>query len=131
MQRLASIWNAVKILNSARDLAIETRRLEWNVALPNTFYLQAEHCDVSLAWHDQLKVLAKLELQAGFGWHWATDQDDAGVYIVALRKPLIGSIGRGKFAFTLPHGVHISLRLDNCQLCCHDLHTSLELPPFQ
>lgn len=131
MQRLARIWNAVKLLSSARDLAIETRRLEWNVTLPNTFFLQAEHCDISLSWHDQPKLMANLELQAGFSWQWTTDQDEAGVYIVARRKPLIGSIGRGKFAFTLPHGAHISLKLDSCQLCCIDLHTSLELPPFR
>ncbi len=131
MRRLAGIWNAVKLVGSARDLAIETRRLEWNVTLPNTFFLQAEHCDISLSWHDQLKVLATLELPASFGWQWTTEQDEAGLYIVARRKPLIGSIGRGKFTFALPQGLHLSLKLENCQLCWDRLHTSLELPPFQ
>ncbi len=131
MRHLGNIWNAIKLVSSARDLALETRRFEWTVSIPNTFFLQAEHCDINLSWHDGDQVLAKLELQAGFGWQWTTDQDDAGVYIVARRKPLIGSIGRGKFSFTLPHGIHISLKLENCQLCCDRLHTSLELPPFQ
>ncbi len=131
MRRLGNFWNAINLISAARDLAVETRRFQWDVSIPNTFYLDAEHADIRLSWHDGLQVLAKLELQAGFGWQWTTDQDVAGVYVVVKRKPLIGSIGRGKFAFTLPRGVHISLKLDHCQLCCDGLQTSLDLPPFQ
>ena len=69
-------------------------------------------------------------LRAGFGWQLTTDQDDAGVYVVAKRKPVIGSIARGKFHFTLPQGVYISLKLTQCQLCLDDLTASLDLPPF-
>ena len=110
MRHLGNFWNAINLISAARDLAVETRRFQWDVTIPNTFYLDVEHADIRLSWHDQLQVVAKLELQAGFGWQWTTDQDTAGVYIVAKRKPLIGSIGRGKLAFTLPHGVHISLK---------------------
>ncbi|MCY3779142.1 MAG: hypothetical protein OXG78_02430 [Chloroflexi bacterium] len=99
--------------------------------LPSTFFLQAEHCDINLSWHEDPLVSAELEFHAGFGWQWTTDQDEAGVYVVARRKPLIGSVGRGRLAFALPHGLHISLKLENCRLCCDGLHTSLELPPFQ
>ena len=130
MRHLGSIWKGIKLIGSARDLALETRRFQWTVTLPNTFFVQAEHCDINLSWHDRLLVVAELELQASFGWQWTTDQDDAGVYVVARRKPLIGSVGRGRFSFTLPHGIHVSSRLENCRLCCHGLHTSLELPPF-
>lgn len=130
MRYLANIWNAVKLVSSARDLAVETRRFEWTVSIPNTFFLQAEHCDINLSWHDNHNVIANLELQAGFGWQWTTDQDEAGVYIVARRKPLIGSIGRGKLDFALPQGIHLSLKLENCRLCFDKLDASLELPPF-
>lgn len=131
MRRVGNMWSAIKLLGAARDLAVDTRQLAWNVTIPCTLFLQTEHCDVNLAWHKHNQILAKLELQGGFGWQWAADQDAAGVYIVAKRKPLIGGIGRGKLSFTLPHGIHISLKLENCQLCCQGLHTSLELPPFQ
>ena len=79
----------------------------------------------------RLWVSARLELQAGFGWQWTTDQDDAGVYIVLRRKPLIGSVGRGRLTIALPHCLHMSFKLENCRLCCDGLHTSFEWPPFQ
>ena len=108
MRHLGNFWNAINLISAARDLAVETRRFQWDVSIPNTFYLDAEYADIRLSWHDQLQVVAKLELQAGFGWQWTTDQDAAGVYIVAKRKPLIGSIGRGKFELSLCRTVSIS-----------------------
>ena len=67
--------------------------------------------------------------RAGFGWQLATDQDEAGVYIIARRKALIGSIGRAKFDIKLPEQAHISLNLKNCQVCLAELNRALELPP--
>lgn len=130
MRHLGNLWKAVNVISSARELAIETRRFQWDVTMPCTFFLEAEHANIRLSYHDQLQVLAKVELQAGFGWQLATDQDEAGVYLVAKRKPLIGSMGRGKFGFTLPRGIHLSFKLKHCQLCFDNLHSALELPPF-
>ncbi len=130
MRHAGKIRQAAQLLNSARELAVETQRFHWDVTAPNTLFLQAEQSDIRLALHDQPQILAKVELRAGFGWQLTTDQDAAGVYVVAARKPVIGSIGRGKFHFTLPRGVFISLKLTQCRLCFHDLTASLDLPPF-
>ena len=129
MSRLDRLWQALKLLSSARDLARETRQLEWSVSPPNTFYLQAEHCDISLAWHDRPIIMAKLELDAGIGWQWKSDQDEAGVYLALRRKPVLGSIGKGKCSVKLPPGVHISLELEDCQVCIQGLSATLDLPP--
>ena len=130
MRHLGNFWKAAQLLNSARDLAVETQHLHWDVTTPSTLFLQAEQSDIRLAWHDQPQILAKVELRAGFGWQLTTDQDEAGVYVVAVRKAVIGSIARGKFHFSLPRGVYISLKLTQCQLCFDDLTASLDLPPF-
>lgn len=130
MGRLGKFWQALKLVYSARELVAETRQLEWTASPPNTFFLQAEHCDISLAWHDEAQVIARLDLQAGFGWQWTSDQDESGVYLIARRKALIGGIARGRIAVTLPRGIHISLKLARCQLCCQGLDASLEWPPF-
>ena len=131
MPGLNRLWQALRLLNAAQELASESRQLEWSVTPPNTFFLQAEHCHITLSWHEQRRILARLDLQAGFGWQWTSDQDEAGVYLIARRKHLIGGLGTGKIAISLPHGIHISLKLQGCQLCCHGLNGSLELPPFQ
>ena len=130
MRHFDNVWKALRLAGAARELAIETRRLQWEVKTPSTFFLQAEYADIRLSTHDRLEVLAKVELQAGFGWQLATDQDEAGVYIIARRKPLIGSIGRARFDITVPQDLHVSLKLEHCQLCLNDLNTTLEFPPF-
>lgn len=129
MRHLGNVWKAAKLLSSARDLALETRHLQWEVKLPSTFFLQAEYADVNLTGHDQTQIEARLALQAGFGWQLASDQDEAGVYIVAKRKAVIGGIARAKFEIKLPRGVHVSLDLRHCQLCIADMHTAIDLPP--
>lgn len=130
MRRLGYVWKAAQLLNAARDFAIESQRFRWDVAIPSTLFLQAEQFDIRLRIHDQPQILATAELRAGFGWQLTTDQDAAGVYVVAVRKPVIGSIARGKFTFHCPRGIFISLKLQHCRLCFDDMTACLELPPF-
>jgi len=125
-----NLRKALKLAGAARELAIDARRYNWEVASGATFYLQAEYADIRLARQDGQEISAKIELVAGFGWQLATDQDEAGVYIIARRKPLVGSIGRGKFDISLPADVHISLKLEHCLLCLVDLSASLDFPNF-
>ena len=129
MQRLDSLWKAVNIVSSVRDLAVESKTYQWDITPPITFFLHVEHADVTLKRHTLPMISARVELQAGFGWQVATDQDHAGVYIVAKRKPVIGTMGRGKFYITLPHDIHVTLKLEHCQLTLDDLNTTLDLPP--
>ncbi|MCY3864061.1 MAG: hypothetical protein OXG68_01340 [Chloroflexi bacterium] len=130
MRMLDNFWRALRIVGAAREMAIETRRFNWKVAAGTTFFLQAEYADIHLVSHDRPEVLAKVELQAGFGWQLAADQDEAGVYMIARRKAIIGSLGRAKFDIKLPVQTHISLKLENCQVCLADLNTALDLRPF-
>ena len=130
MRLLDNAWKALKLVGAARELAIETRRYNWEMTPGSTFFLQAEYADIRLVTHHQSEVLAKVELQAGFGWQLLTEQDEAGVYIIARRKPLIGSIGRSRFDITVPQDIHISFKLDRCKVCLDDLNTSLYLPPL-
>ncbi len=128
--KLQNAWRAVKLLGAARDMAIETRRFHWEVAPDSTFFLQAENADIRFVKREGHAISATIQLQAGFGWQLATDQDDAGVYVIARRKALIGGFSRGRFDIALPADAHISLKLDNCQLCLAALNTALDLKPF-
>lgn len=130
MRTLRKAWNALEIIGAARDLAIETRRFSWDAAAGTTFFLQAEQADIRLTRHEQLTIFAKIELRAGFGWQLVTDHDEAGVYIIARRKALIGSVGRARFDITLPSDLHVSLKLEHCQVCLVNVNAALDLPPF-
>jgi hypothetical protein len=128
MQGLDSLWKAVNLVSSVRNLAVETKIYQWEITPPITFFLDVEYADVTLTRHELPMISAKIELQAGFGWQVATDQDDAGVYIIAKRKPLIGTMGRGNFYIALPHDIHVTLKLEHCQLTLDDLNTTLDFP---
>ncbi len=129
MRHLNSLRRTLHWLNSARDLTIESKTYQWEVAPPMTFFLQAEQAAITLARHDKPQILAKVELQAGFGWQMTAEQDEAGVYLIARRKPLIGSIGRGAFDIALPADIHIALKLTHCQLRFNKLNATLDFPP--
>lgn len=128
MRTLRTAWKALEIVGAARELAIETRRFNWEAAARTTFFLQAEYADIRLATHEQPIVEAKIKLQAGFGWQLVTDQDEAGVYIIAKRKPVIGSIGRARFDVALPADALISLKLEKCKLCLDDFSGAFDWP---
>lgn len=129
-QTLRKAWRALEIIGAARDLAIETRRFSWDAPAGRTFFLQAEHADIRLATHEQGTIFAKIELRAGFGWQLVTDHDEAGVYIIARRKALIGNVARARFDITLPADLHVSLKLEHCQVSLVNVNAALDLPPF-
>ena len=76
-----------------------------------------------------IEILATVKLGAAFAWTLAQEQDEAGVYLVARRKAIIGHISRADFHITLPPGAHISLKLRHCRLCLDGFPRALELPP--
>lgn len=129
MQHLDNLWKAIHLAGSMRDLAIDSKTYQWDVHTPATFFLHVEYADVTIKRHDTPIIQARTEIQAGFGWQVVTDQDDAGVYVVGRRKPLIGTIGRAKFLVIVPHNIHVTLKLEHCQLTLGEVNTTFDLPP--
>lgn len=130
MQTLRKARRALEIMGAARDLAIESRQFSWDAPAGTTFFLQAEQADIRLTAHERRTIAAKIELRAGFGWQLVTDHDEAGVYIIARRKALIGGVARARFDITLPADLHVSLKLEHCQVCLVNVNAALDLPPF-
>lgn len=130
MQHLDNLWKAVNIVGNVRDMAIESKTYRWNIEPPITFYLHVEHADILIQRWESPIIDMKVKLQAGFGWRVATDQDEAGVYVVAKRKPFIGSMGRAKLTVTLPQNMYLTLKLEHCQLSLDNLNTTINIPPL-
>ncbi len=130
MRQLDSLRTALRLVGSMRDFALETRQFQWQAGAPNTFFLSAQQADIRLASHESERILATIRLQAGFGWQLSTDQDAAGVYIIARRKALVSGIARARFDIKLPRGLHVSLKLERCRLCLDNLDLDLEFLPF-
>jgi hypothetical protein len=100
---------------AASQATSESFRQIFNVQLPCTVYVRAAHCTVDVrrqaAERERERVELHATLRAAFGWEFSTDQDDAGVYIVAKRKPVVGALADARFSLNVPTGAHLVLHL--------------------
>jgi len=129
MQRLETLWKLVNAASTVRDMAITSRVLEFTVQPPVTFYLHAEYAALTISRWDVPRIRVQCQLQAGFGWNMQTDQDEAGVYVVARRRPVVGSAGSATFQIDLPRDTHIVLRMAHCSVQWDDLNGEFHIHP--
>ncbi len=131
MQKLNTLW---QIVNAASDITSMTRHTETyhfsTFGEPITFYLRAEQSEVRIMRWALAKVEVTATLQAAFGWRIAADQDEAGVYVAAKRKPVLGNLSRALFSIIVPHDAHLVLHLDEGRLVLENLTGTLEMPPL-
>jgi hypothetical protein len=69
------------------------------------------------------------QLQAAFGWRIASDQDGAGVYFVARRRPVVGGLSRALFRVNVPYETYLVLNLTSGRLVLDEVNGTLELGP--
>ncbi len=100
----------------------------FNAQPPLTVYVNASHCRVTVQRHDAPKVILEASMVRAFGLTFVTDQDDAGVYIVAKRKPVTGAFSRADFSITVPVDCHLVFRLTPGDVVLHNIDGTLELP---
>lgn len=128
MQKLDSLWKLVNVAASVRDMAQETRQYRFVVAPHSTLYLHTESAHISLQRSDNPELLIQTELQGGFGWRVATEQDELGVYVVAKRRAVVGGLSSARFSITAPHTLQLAFKLEQCHLELRDLTGFIRLP---
>jgi hypothetical protein len=130
MQKLNTLW---QLVNAASDITSMTRHTQTyhfsTFGQPITFYLRAEHAEVRIMRWTLAKVEVTAALQAAFGWRVAADQDEAGVYVAAKRKPVLGNLSTALFSVVLPHDAHLILSLNESRLVLENINATLQIPP--
>lgn len=129
MQHLNTLW---KIANAASEVAEIARSSDihrFNMSAGMTFYLHTAHAEIRIRRWDEPRADVLAQLQAPFGWQVKTDQDEAGVYFVARRKPVVGNLSGAIFTLAVPASAHLLLRLDQCRLVLDDVTAAVQLPP--
>lgn len=96
---------------------------------PVTVYVRGSHCRVSVQRHAAPKVIVRAAMQAAFGLELVGEQDEAGVYIVARRKPVMGQLSRADFSITVPGDTALVFHLTPGDVVIEDVDGMLELPP--
>jgi hypothetical protein len=135
MERLNSLWQMVNATASAaasvRDITQHTRQYTFAVSsAPLTFYLQAENAVVHIRRWDRPLVEVTVKLQGAFGWRVATDQDEAGVYIAAKRRMLVGNLSSATFDAIMPPHLYLTLKLEPGSLLLDGIDGTLNIPPM-
>ncbi|SRR5258706_688200 len=100
----------------------------FEVTLPTTVYVRASQIQITVRRKAGTQVQFSASLRASFGWTFAAEQDDAGVYIVAKRKPLVGSLSSASFTLIVPPEANLIFHLTPGAVRLYDVDGKLSIP---
>jgi len=130
MQHLSTLTELANAVSTVAEIARHTQTYRFNVSGAITLYMDAEGAEVRIlrraSTDPQIEVEANL--QAPFAWRIATDQDEAGVYVVARRRPVVGAVASGSFLVSVPQSTYLVLKLKDCRLSLEAITGTVELP---
>ncbi|MFQ3566069.1 MAG: hypothetical protein SNJ59_03635 [Aggregatilineales bacterium] len=129
MQHLNTLAQMADAATTVAELTRRSMTYHFTVGDRSTFYLHTSRAQVTINRHAERHIEVKAELKAPFAWRVATDQDAAGVYFVALRRPVVGGLAYAHFAIYTPADAHLMLKLDRCRLAMEGVSGVFDLPP--
>ena len=129
MQKLNTLWQLVNTAAAMRDLAQHTKKYYFPVTGPLTFYLRTENAAVHISRWNRPMIEVTTILQGSFGWRIATEQDEAGVYVAAARRLLVGGLASARFEARVPRDTHLALNLTDSSLLLTNIDGKMEIPP--
>lgn len=129
MQVYNTVRKLMETAASVREIADEKKTLTYQVNGATTLYLQTEQAHVTLSRWTERRIEILMALQLSVGWRYAADQDEAGVYIVAMRRPVVGSLSRAEFNLLVPTDTHVIFKLKDCAMTLNAINGQIELMP--
>ncbi len=114
--------------DAAATATAKAFRQVFTVNFPTTVYVRASHSYVTVRKQAGNQVVVDANLQASFGWEFVTEQDAAGVYIVARRKPVVGALSAARFTLTVPPEANLVLHLTPGSVHFADVDGKFSLP---
>ena len=131
MQHINRLWQMVNAANTLRDMAQKTKTYYFAIQPQMTFYLHIADAEVELIRWERPMIEMTMRLDGVFGWKVAVDQDEAGVYVAARRRPVVGKIAYGRFEVRCPRETYNIFRLEGCKLTLNDVTGEFHLPTNQ
>jgi hypothetical protein len=129
MQHLSTLWKIANAASEVAEIARSSEVYRFPAEADLTFYLHTAHAEVRVRRWEEARVEVHAQLQAPFGWQIRTDQDEAGIYFVARRKPVVGNLSGAVFTVVVPAATHLLLRLDQCRFVLDDVTATVQVPP--
>jgi hypothetical protein len=100
----------------------------FEVTLPTTVYIRGSQINITVRRKVGTQVQFSASLRAAFGWSLAAEQDDAGVYIVAKRKLLLGSMSSASFTLIAPPEANLVFHLTPGAVRLYDIDGKISIP---
>ena len=113
---------------SATSAATRSFQHVFEVVLPTTVYVRASQCEIDVLRAPGNHVELTANLRASFGWDLVAEQDDAGVYIAAKRKPVVGAMSSAHFSLTVPPEANLVLNVTPGTIHLVDVNGKLNVP---
>lgn len=131
MDKLDTVMQVVSALRSIPDVARERRVVAYEVQGPVTVYVRATHCEVSVHRALDRQVQVEGDLRQAFGWDWVVDHDEAGVYVVLKRKPVVGALSTASLKLTVPPDAYLVFNLTPGRVMLADFDGRLSVAPLE
>jgi hypothetical protein len=112
------------------DMARRRRVAAYEVTGPTTVYIRASHCRVTVVRGREPRVQIECNLRQAFGWDWVTDRDDAGIYVVLKRKPLVGVLSFADLTIIVPFDAYLAFNLTPGSVHLADFEGRLSVAPM-
>lgn len=130
MRKLETLFQIVSVLRSVPDVGREQRVAAYEVQRPVTVYVRASHCRVRVQRTLARQVQIQAELRQSFGWDWVTERDEAGIYVVLKRKPLVGALSTADLTLIVPPDAYLVFHLTPGSVTLHDFEGRLSVAPI-
>lgn len=99
------------------------------VGFPVTVFVRASKCHITVHYHALDQVELHVSLYAAFGMRLVIERDEAGIYIVARRRRVLGYFSRSEFAVTVPDYCHLAFNLTPGTVRLEHIQGLLQIAP--
>ncbi len=134
MSLLRTLETALNLFTTFRSLPNVTKQRQvaaYEVNGPTTVFVRASHCRVTVQRTVEPQVQIQCEMRQAFGWDWVTEHDEAGVYIVLKRRPLVGKLSTADLTLIVPADAYLAFHLTPGSIHLADFEGRLSVEPME
>lgn len=128
-QKLNALTQAMSVASAVGGMARKAVEYQFIGQPHTTVYAHIAHASVTIERSAGGNVLIAGTLQPPVAWRTTAEQDEAGIYFVAMRRSSLGkNLVSASFMLRVPEHMHLILRLDTAHLTVNNISGTFDLP---
>jgi hypothetical protein len=130
VHRLETLFQLVSAIRGLPNLTKRRQVAAYEVHGPTTVYVRASFSRVTVRRILEPRVQIECELRQAFGWEWAVDRDEAGIYVVLKRRPVVGKLSTADLHLLVPADAYLVFHLTPGSVQLVDFDGRLAVEPL-